>query len=120
MVHTLLLIPRSVTGWYGYLINVNLFLIVVLNVDYQGLVKHYNIIHFPRRKFGAFPSDMLAGIPFPSDLSLGNVRWGKLDRDTFPSDNLQQNGGTHLIFSQRISATEAHNPQRHVAGESPI
>ncbi|GKD12056.1 hypothetical protein Tco_1196463 [Tanacetum coccineum] len=64
--------------------------------------------------------DLSLGIPFPSDLSLGNVRWGMLDRDTFPSDNPQRKGGSHIFFSQEISATVAHIPRRHVAGEGPI
>nr|GEV24093.1 hypothetical protein [Tanacetum cinerariifolium] len=70
-------------------------------------VSHYNINHIPQRYFGAFPSD----------LSLGNLRWRMLDRDTFPSDNPQRNCGSHIFFSQAISATVANIPRRHIAGD---
>nr|GEV86437.1 reverse transcriptase domain-containing protein [Tanacetum cinerariifolium] len=52
------------------------------------------------RHFEAFPRDLSLGIHFPSDMSLENVRWRMLDRDTFPSDNPKRNGRSHIIFSQ--------------------
>ncbi|GJV93005.1 hypothetical protein Tco_1540818 [Tanacetum coccineum] len=45
---------------------------------------------------------------FPSDLSLGNTRWGSFVRDSFPSHNPQRRGGSHTFFSQGTSATVAH------------
>ncbi|GJZ18802.1 RuvB-like protein 2 [Tanacetum coccineum] len=64
----------------------------------------------------AIPSDIG---PFPGDLSLGNVRWGTLARDRFPNDNPQPQGGSHVFFSQVISATVAHIPRQHVAEACP-
>nr|GEY32889.1 hypothetical protein [Tanacetum cinerariifolium] len=80
---------------------------------------HYNIKPLPQRQFSAFPGDLSLGIGFPDDLSPGNVRWGTLVKDSFPSDNLQRNGGSHIFSSKEISATVAHIPQRHVAEENP-
>ncbi|GKE78859.1 hypothetical protein Tco_1544979 [Tanacetum coccineum] len=62
------------------------------------LSSHYNNRPFPWRIVG----------PFPSDLSLGNARWGSFVRDSFPSDNPQRRGGSHSFFSQGTSATVAH------------
>nr|GEZ34148.1 caffeic acid 3-O-methyltransferase-like [Tanacetum cinerariifolium] len=80
---------------------------------------HYNIKPIPQRQFQAFPGDLSLEIRFPGDLSPGSVRWGTLARDSFLSDNPQRNGGSHIFSSQEISATVAHIPRRHVAGETP-
>ncbi|GKD07894.1 hypothetical protein Tco_1187579 [Tanacetum coccineum] len=69
---------------------------------------HYNNRPFPWRIVGPFPSDMSLGKGIPSDLSLGNARWGSFVRDSFPSDNPQRRGGSHSFFSQGTSATVAH------------
>ncbi|GJR75088.1 violaxanthin de-epoxidase, chloroplastic [Tanacetum coccineum] len=70
----------------------------------------------------AIPSDILGDSPATSRwgyLSLATCRWGTLARDTFPSDNPQRQGGSHVFFSQVISATVTHIPRRHVVGECP-
>ncbi|GJR20590.1 hypothetical protein Tco_0969117 [Tanacetum coccineum] len=47
----------------------------------------------------AFPINLSLGIPFPSDKSLGKVRWGTLARDTFPSDMV---GPTYFSVKQLV------------------
>nr|GEZ09277.1 zinc finger, CCHC-type [Tanacetum cinerariifolium] len=43
-----------------------------------------------QRQSGAFPGDLSLGIPFPGDLSPEKRRWGRLVKDSFPSDNLRR------------------------------
>nr|GEZ11160.1 hypothetical protein [Tanacetum cinerariifolium] len=66
------------------------------------------------RQFGAFPGDLLLGMTLPP----GKRRWRMLVRDSFPSDNPRRKGGSHIFSIQELSATVAHFPRRHVAGET--
>nr|GFB86702.1 putative reverse transcriptase, RNA-dependent DNA polymerase [Tanacetum cinerariifolium] len=73
--------------------------------------KHYNINGFPQRHSGGFPGDLSLGIPYPGGLSPGKRRWGRLVRDSFPGDNPRGKGGSHVFFSQELSATVTNFPR---------
>ncbi|GKC17089.1 hypothetical protein Tco_1013871 [Tanacetum coccineum] len=79
---------------------------------------HYNNQYFPWRRFATFPSDVSLGKAFPSEMSLGNLHWGSLVRDSFPSDNPQRRGGPHTFLVKELVPRWHIFPQRHVAGES--
>ncbi|GJW77091.1 RuvB-like protein 2 [Tanacetum coccineum] len=93
---------------------VTLHEIDVINSQCKELSLYYKISYlswYITTTLIAIPSDIG---PFLGDLSLGNVRWGTLARDRFPNDNPQPQGGSHVFFSQVISATMAHIPRQHV------
>nr|GEX45293.1 disease resistance response protein 206-like [Tanacetum cinerariifolium] len=68
------------------------------------MFSHYNINSFPQRQSGAFPGD----------LSPGKHRWGRLVRDSFPSDNPWRKG-----FSFVFNST-AHKGSITFAGADPL
>ncbi|GJY54911.1 hypothetical protein Tco_0446575 [Tanacetum coccineum] len=70
---------------------------VVSNWASSGWCWHYNNSPFPWRHVGVFPSDMSLGKGIPSDMSLGNTRWGSFVRDSFPSDNPQRREGDVVL-----------------------
>nr|GFB16765.1 ubiquitin-conjugating enzyme family protein [Tanacetum cinerariifolium] len=72
-----------------------------------------DVVSYIKRHSGGFPGDMSLGIGFFR-------RWGSLVRDSFPGDNPRRKGGSHVFFSQELSATVANFPRRHVVGEQVI
>nr|GEW67171.1 hAT dimerization domain, ribonuclease H-like domain protein [Tanacetum cinerariifolium] len=95
--------------------------LVVENVPRMAINDKCPFVKNPtdKAKISAFPDDLSLGMSFPGDLSPRNSRWGTLVRDSFSSDNPQRKGGSYIFSSQEISATVAHIPRRHVAGETP-
>nr|GEX01326.1 elongation factor 1-delta [Tanacetum cinerariifolium] len=74
--------------------------------EHFNQVIHYNIKPIPQRQFRAFPGDLSLGILFPGDLSSGNVRWGTLARDSFPSDSPQRNVNSAAILHEVLNEME--------------